>query len=129
MKERVAPDVLSGKARICLAISEPEGGSDVANIVTTAVKSPDGSHYLVNGTKKWITQVPPCPPPLAREPLTEGVVPRRGTTPSTLWSRSARATRRRAWGRSRCCSWSAAWKGCAPRCDRTTAHRPLAADR
>lgn len=29
--------------------------SDVAGIKTTAVKTPDGKHYIVNGTKKWIT--------------------------------------------------------------------------
>lgn len=30
-------------------------GSDVAGLRTTAVKTPDGKHYVVNGTKKWIT--------------------------------------------------------------------------
>lgn len=34
---------------------EPEAGSDVANIMTTATKSSDGKLYIVNGTKKWIT--------------------------------------------------------------------------
>eukprot|EP00516_Mucochytrium_quahogii_P001769 CAMPEP_0203759814 /NCGR_PEP_ID=MMETSP0098-20131031/13055_1 /ASSEMBLY_ACC=CAM_ASM_000208 /TAXON_ID=96639 /ORGANISM=" , Strain NY0313808BC1" /LENGTH=517 /DNA_ID=CAMNT_0050653049 /DNA_START=166 /DNA_END=1719 /DNA_ORIENTATION=- len=55
MKEKVGREVLTGKERICLAITEPFAGSDVANIRTTAVKSADGSHYIVNGTKKWIT--------------------------------------------------------------------------
>jgi len=32
--------------------------SDVANIQTTATKSPDGTHYVVNGYKKWITGLP-----------------------------------------------------------------------
>ena len=53
MKQKVGQDVLSGKERICLAISEPVAGSDVANIQTTAVRQ--GDHYIVNGTKKWIT--------------------------------------------------------------------------
>ncbi|KAJ3334446.1 hypothetical protein HDU91_002729, partial [Kappamyces sp. JEL0680] len=48
-------DVLSGEKRICLAISEAGAGSDVANIKTTAVKSPCGKFYIVNGHKKWIT--------------------------------------------------------------------------
>ena len=48
-------EVLSGEKRICLAISEPVAGSDVAAIETTAVKTPDGKHYIVNGCKKWIT--------------------------------------------------------------------------
>jgi len=38
-----------------LAITEPWGGSDVANIKTTAVKTPCGKFYIVNGMKKWIT--------------------------------------------------------------------------
>lgn len=55
MQETVMPAVLSGKKRICLAITEPEAGSDVANMITQAVLSSDGTHYIVNGTKKWIT--------------------------------------------------------------------------
>ncbi|KAJ5626976.1 Acyl-CoA dehydrogenase apdG [Penicillium herquei] len=55
LQERFLPDLLTGKKRACIAITEPEAGSDVANIVTTAVKSDDGQHYIINGTKKWIT--------------------------------------------------------------------------
>lgn len=55
LQERFLPDLLTGKKRTCIAITEPEAGSDVANITTTAVKSADGKHYIVNGTKKWIT--------------------------------------------------------------------------
>lgn len=40
---------------MCIAITEPEAGSDVAGIQTTAEKTSDGKHYMVNGTKKWIT--------------------------------------------------------------------------
>jgi len=40
---------------ICLAITEAFAGSDVARLRTTAAKTPDGKHYIVNGTKKWIT--------------------------------------------------------------------------
>jgi alkylation response protein AidB-like acyl-CoA dehydrogenase len=40
---------------MALAISEPGAGSDVASIKTTAKLSSDGSHYIVNGVKKWIT--------------------------------------------------------------------------
>jgi acyl-CoA dehydrogenase len=53
LQERFLPDLLTGKKRGCIAITEPEAGSDVANITTTAVKSPDGQHYIVNGSKKW----------------------------------------------------------------------------
>ncbi|KAI4128958.1 MAG: hypothetical protein LQ347_003964 [Umbilicaria vellea] len=55
LQERWLPDLLLGKKRSCIAITEPEAGSDVANIQTTAVKSEDGKHYIINGTKKWIT--------------------------------------------------------------------------
>lgn len=53
LQERFVPDVLGGKKRICIAITEPGAGSDVANIATTAVKSSDGRHYIISGTKKW----------------------------------------------------------------------------
>jgi len=55
MKRRIVPEVLLGQKMIALAISEPQAGSDVAGMVTTAERSSDGSHYVVNGTKKWIT--------------------------------------------------------------------------
>lgn len=45
--------MVEGFKSISLAISEPGAGSDVANISTTAVDC--GDHYLVNGSKKWIT--------------------------------------------------------------------------
>lgn len=53
LKEKVVPEVLSGEKIIALAITEPSGGSDVANIKTKAVK--DGDHYIVNGSKTFIT--------------------------------------------------------------------------
>ncbi|KAI8388191.1 acyl-CoA dehydrogenase/oxidase [Radiomyces spectabilis] len=55
LKQRVVPEVLLGKKRICLAITEPYAGSDVARIRTTAKRTPDGKHFIVNGVKKWIT--------------------------------------------------------------------------
>jgi acyl-CoA dehydrogenase len=53
LQERFVPDLLRGKKRACIAITEPDAGSDVANIQTSAVKSKDGKHYIINGTKKW----------------------------------------------------------------------------
>uniref|UniRef100_A0A093VM10 Medium-chain specific acyl-CoA dehydrogenase, mitochondrial n=1 Tax=Talaromyces marneffei PM1 TaxID=1077442 RepID=A0A093VM10_TALMA len=55
LQERVLPDLLTGKARCCLAITEPDAGSDVANITTVAEKSADTKEYIINRTKKWIT--------------------------------------------------------------------------
>ncbi|GAA5915837.1 hypothetical protein JCM5296_000697 [Sporobolomyces johnsonii] len=55
LQDRVLPDIMHGKKRVCLAITEPEAGSDVKNLSTEAKLSEDGKHYIVNGTKKWIT--------------------------------------------------------------------------
>ncbi len=54
-KNKIAAEVFSGKKKICLAITEAFAGSDVAGLRTTAEKTKDGKHYIVNGTKKWIT--------------------------------------------------------------------------
>jgi acyl-CoA dehydrogenase len=53
LKRRVAPPVLSGDKIIALGITEPSGGSDVANLKTRAVRK--GDHYVVNGSKMFIT--------------------------------------------------------------------------
>jgi len=55
LKAEVGVPIIKGEKRICLAISEAFAGSDVANLRTAARKSEDGRHYIVNGTKKWIT--------------------------------------------------------------------------
>jgi len=55
LTERVTREVIVGEKRICLAISEPWAGTDVANVQCTAVKSDCGGFYIVKGSKKWIT--------------------------------------------------------------------------
>ena len=55
LQERFLPDLLTGRKRTCIAITEPGAGSDVAGIETSAVKSEDGREYVINGAKKWIT--------------------------------------------------------------------------
>jgi alkylation response protein AidB-like acyl-CoA dehydrogenase len=57
-KERYLRPVASGEAIGAYALTEPQSGSDAGNIRTTAVRSPDGSHYIINGTKSWITSGP-----------------------------------------------------------------------
>lgn len=68
-KRRFLPDVLKGRSRFCLGVTEPDGkfhrahqskasltdlaGSDVAQLTTTAERR--GNNYIVNGAKKWIT--------------------------------------------------------------------------
>ena len=51
LREQLTEEVLSGKKKMCLAITEAFAGSDVAGLRTTATKTPDGKHYIVNGTK------------------------------------------------------------------------------
>lgn len=53
--DRILPAILKGEKRICLAITEPDAGSDVANLTCEAKLTEDGKHYIVNGEKKWIT--------------------------------------------------------------------------
>ena len=55
LKARIVPEVLSAKKFICLAVSEAYAGSDVFGLQTTATKTEDGKHWIINGTKKWIT--------------------------------------------------------------------------
>jgi acyl-CoA dehydrogenase len=53
LKERIVPAVLRGQKIAALAITEPSGGSDVANLKTRAVS--EGDFYRVNGSKTFIT--------------------------------------------------------------------------
>jgi len=53
LKQQIVSDIITGKKFCSLMISEPGYGSDVAGIETTAIR--DGDHFIVNGTKKWIT--------------------------------------------------------------------------
>jgi len=52
-KQRFVPPVLRGEKISALGITEPDAGSDVANIKTRAVLT--GDHYVVNGSKTYIT--------------------------------------------------------------------------
>ncbi|KII33489.1 MULTISPECIES: acyl-CoA dehydrogenase family protein [Pseudomonas] len=53
VRDRVVPQVLSGEKISALAVTEPGGGSDVANLQTRAVR--DGDVYRVSGSKTFIT--------------------------------------------------------------------------
>ena len=52
-KKKYLPGLLTGETIGLFAITEPDAGSDVAAIKTTAMR--DGNDYLINGTKIWIT--------------------------------------------------------------------------
>ncbi|XP_064406387.1 probable acyl-CoA dehydrogenase 6 [Halichondria panicea] len=53
-REFLAPSI-SGDILACLGVSEVGGGSDVANIKTTAVPKKDSDDLVINGSKMWIT--------------------------------------------------------------------------
>ncbi|MEO6897148.1 MAG: acyl-CoA dehydrogenase family protein, partial [Caldimonas sp.] len=54
-RAKYMPGVTSGRTITAVAISEPGAGSDVAGIRTTARRSADGSEWILNGTKLFIT--------------------------------------------------------------------------
>ena len=53
LKQRYLPPVARGEAMFSYALSEPEAGSDAAAMRTRAVR--EGDTYVLNGTKRWIT--------------------------------------------------------------------------
>ena len=54
-QERWLPKLASGEWISAFALTEPEAGSDAANVQTAATPTPDGKGYLINGQKRWIT--------------------------------------------------------------------------
>jgi alkylation response protein AidB-like acyl-CoA dehydrogenase len=52
-QRKMLPDMLGGEQLGAYCLSEPQGGSDAANLVTRAVR--DGDDWVVTGTKAWIT--------------------------------------------------------------------------
>jgi alkylation response protein AidB-like acyl-CoA dehydrogenase len=56
-QQRYLPEILRGEAMHGMGYSEPDAGSDLASLRTTAtfVPSPDGDHWVINGQKIWTT--------------------------------------------------------------------------
>lgn len=52
-KRKYLPDLATGKRRTAIGLTEPGAGTDLQGIKTTARL--DGDHYVINGTKTWIT--------------------------------------------------------------------------
>ena len=56
-KEKYLPRLATGELIASFALTEPDAGSDAASLRTTAIRR-DGDHYVVNGTKRFITNAP-----------------------------------------------------------------------
>lgn len=54
-KAKYLPKLASGEWIAAYALTEPGVGSDAMGLTTTATLSADGTHYLLNGTKQWIS--------------------------------------------------------------------------
>jgi alkylation response protein AidB-like acyl-CoA dehydrogenase len=57
-KLKYVTPIASGAAIGCYALTEPQSGSDSGSMRTRAVLSADGTHYVINGKKSWITSGP-----------------------------------------------------------------------
>jgi acyl-CoA dehydrogenase len=59
-KAKYLPRFATGELLATFALTEPEAGSDAASLRTTAIRGTDaqGEHYIVNGTKRFITNAP-----------------------------------------------------------------------
>lgn len=56
LRDRYLPGLADGSRTLCFALSEPDAGSDVLAMTTRAVR--DGDHWVLTGTKQWITNGP-----------------------------------------------------------------------
>jgi alkylation response protein AidB-like acyl-CoA dehydrogenase len=52
-KQKWLPSLASGEQRGALSLSEPDAGTDTKSLTCKA--EPDGDHYVINGTKAWVT--------------------------------------------------------------------------
>lgn len=57
-KQKFVRPIATGAAVGCYGLTEPQSGSDAGSMRTRATLSADGSHYLINGKKSWITSGP-----------------------------------------------------------------------
>lgn len=54
-KKKYIPKLATGEWKACYCLTEPDSGSDANSGKTHAVLTPDGKHYILNGSKMWIT--------------------------------------------------------------------------
>jgi len=54
LKQKFLPEIVNAETSFCLGLSEPDAGSDLAAVLTTAKL--DGDYYIINGQKTWTTR-------------------------------------------------------------------------
>src|SRR5690606_10709308 len=54
-KEKYIPKLSTGELKAAYCLTEPNAGSDANSGTTSAKLNPEGTHYIVNGQKMWIT--------------------------------------------------------------------------
>ncbi|MFZ1751327.1 MAG: acyl-CoA dehydrogenase family protein [Saprospiraceae bacterium] len=54
-KQKYLPDLITGKLKSSYCLTEPSSGSDALSAKSTAVLNAEGTHYILNGQKMWIT--------------------------------------------------------------------------
>ena len=54
-KQKYLPRLIAGEDLAAFALTEPSSGSDAGSIRSRAELSPDGKHYVLNGSKIWIS--------------------------------------------------------------------------
>jgi alkylation response protein AidB-like acyl-CoA dehydrogenase len=57
-RQQFVRPIATGAEIGCYGLTEPQSGSDASNMRTRAVLAADGSHYVINGKKSWITSGP-----------------------------------------------------------------------
>lgn len=57
-KEKYIPKLAQGEWIGCFGLTEPDHGSDPAGMKTHAILNKEGTHYILNGSKNWITNAP-----------------------------------------------------------------------
>ncbi len=74
LKRKYLPRIARG-AISAFALTEPEVGSDPARLATTAERTPDGTHYVLNGSKLWCTNgtLAELLVVMARDPRTDAI--------------------------------------------------------
>src|SRR5204863_6596741 len=85
-KRQYLPSLASGEKLAAFCLSEPEVGSDAANVQTSARLSADGKHWIINGEKKFATNAALAGfmTVMAKTPVTENPVAATPASPSPV---------------------------------------------